>query len=383
MFSSPPKFTTFLIKLAARCNLNCDYCYVFNHADQSWQSLPRRLSDDDQWHVAKRISEYTAENNIDYCLVVFHGGEPLLMPWQKIIGFMQNIRTLADARVDFSLQTNGVLLNEEMLAAFQKERLGVSLSLDGPKSAHDRHRLNHKQESSFDYVMKGLNLLKNYPDIFMGVISVIDVRNDPSALLEFFYNLDLPQLDFLLPDSNYDRLPPFRNSTPEVYKDWLIACFDIWYSDYPQMKLRLFDSLISAILGVPSGTDAFGFGDVSLLSIETDGSYHDLDVLKITTEGFSSFGLNVKENKISDVARLDRLTAHRKLLSFEGLPDTCKACSVVSVCGGGSVPHRYNSKNGFHNPTVYCHEMKNLILHISDVVGAAFQGENNVGRKIG
>jgi len=186
MLVSPPNFTTFLVKLAARCNLNCDYCYVFNHVDQSWKSLPRRLSDDDQQHVAKRIGEYTRENNIDYCLVVFHGGEPLLMPHQKIIQFVRDIKSLTNARVDFSLQTNGVLLNKEILDAFQKEKLGVSLSLDGPKATNDKHRLNHKNESSFNYVMRGLNLLKQYPDIFMGVIAVIDVRNDPKELLDFF-----------------------------------------------------------------------------------------------------------------------------------------------------------------------------------------------------
>lgn len=186
-----------------------------------------------------------------------------------------------------------------------------------------------------------------------------------------------------MPDSNYDRPPPYRDKNKEFYKDWLIDCFNIWYTNYPKMKLRLFDNLISAILGIPSGTDAFGFGDISLLSIETDGSYHDLDVLKITSEGFSSFGLNVRDHKISEVATLERMDAHRKLLSFDGLSATCKRCPVVSVCGGGSVPHRYSSNNGFNNPTVYCHEMKNIILHISNVIHSAFRRNKNAVREIG
>ncbi|MDP3935551.1 MAG: cyclophane-forming radical SAM/SPASM peptide maturase YhhB [Alphaproteobacteria bacterium] len=375
MLESPPRFTTFLVKLAARCNLNCDYCYVFNHADQSWKSLPRKLSVENQACVAERIAEYTKENKVSHCLVIFHGGEPLLMPHAQIVDFAALITQKAapHTRVDFSLQTNGVLLNRAMLDAFRSAKIGVSLSLDGPKHANDQHRLNHKGESSFHYVMNGLNLLQQYPDVFTGVISVIDVQNSPEELLEFFYNLDIRQLDFLLPDSNHMRPPPLRNTNYDIYRDWLLRCFDIWYAQYPDMKLRLFDSLMAAALGDTSGTDAFGLGDVSLLSIETDGSYHDLDVLKITSEGFSSFGLNVRENKISEVVTLDRVAAHRKLLSYDGLSDTCKSCSVVNICGGGSVPHRYDSHSGFDNPTIYCHEMKSLISHITNVMKSDLQ----------
>jgi uncharacterized protein len=42
----------------------------------------------------------------------------------------------------------------------------------------------------------------------------------------------------------------------------------------------------------------------------------------------------------------------------------CRGCPVRAVCGGGYLPHRYSSRNGFDNPSVYCRDLMKLIVHI-------------------
>ena len=49
-----PKLTSFLVKVASRCNLDCDYCYVYHHADQSWRAMPEVLSPGDREAFATR-----------------------------------------------------------------------------------------------------------------------------------------------------------------------------------------------------------------------------------------------------------------------------------------------------------------------------------------
>ena len=81
--------------------------------------------------------------------------------------------------------------------------------------------------------------------------------------------------------------------------------------------MRTFEALLDAVVGMPSQTDAFGFGDVSLITIETDGSYHDLDVLKVVSHGATRLSGNVRDTPIADVAKSPNLASHR---ASEGWP---------------------------------------------------------------
>ncbi|MDO6776805.1 cyclophane-forming radical SAM/SPASM peptide maturase YhhB [Shewanella sp. 3_MG-2023] len=357
------KFSSFLVKVASRCNLDCDYCYVYHHADQSWRSMPKLLSVEHRELFVHRLQEYILQSGLTRCAVIFHGGEPLLAGAQTIVDFATTLRKACNIPVDVSIQTNGVLLTEESLRLFEKNDIGISLSLDGPKSANDKHRLTRKGRSSFVETEQALIKLQQYPSIFAGVIAVIDVSTSSKELFEYFDQFEIPQLDFLLPDAHWLRPPPNRDQVPTVYQEWLVDAFDIWLDQYPHIKLRTFESLLDVCAGLPSGTDAFGLGDVSLLSIETDGSYHDLDVLKVTQDGATKLTGNLSDTSISEVALSPSIELHRRYLRKEGLADVCQACDIVDICGGGALPHRFN-KDGFINPTVYCGEMKRLINHI-------------------
>ena len=362
--SLPPRITSFLVKIASRCNLACDYCYMYEHADQSWRNQPPFMSDATRRTLAERIGEYARHAKLQKLVVVFHGGEPLLAGAERIAETSEWIRlALPDAaKADFSLQTNGTLLTEDSLKALADAGICISLSLDGAREANDLHRLDHGGASSFEKSLRALELLEKHPEYYAGIISVIDPNTPPEALFTFFAPRNPPRIDFLLPDANYNRLPAGRKSSPDLYKDWLLRAFDLWFDAYPHLPVRMFDAVLNSIAGIPSDTDAFGFGDVSLLSIETDGSYHDLDVLKITAEGMTTLGCGLATDSIAEALSSSQIAAHRKLLSKEGLSDQCLVCPEMEICGGGSVPHRYSS-NGFQNPTIYCEEMLALIGH--------------------
>jgi uncharacterized protein len=365
----------FLLKVASRCNINCDYCYMYNHLDQSWKSQPKLMSDKTLLATAERIRDYTVNKKLDRIAVVYHGGEPLLMSTDKLVAHAKSLKNLLpDVIVEFSLQTNGILLKEEDIQKFQEVDIQVSLSLDGPAVANDRHRLDHKGKSSYAGTEKALTLLEKYPKVFSGVIAVIDADNDPKNVLDFFAQQSIPQLDFLLPDANYLTLPPGINEDPDRYLRWLLDCFDYWFDHYPSMKIRTFDAVLAALMGVPSETDGFGLGDVSLITIETDGSYHDLDVLKITGEGTDLINGNVYFNSIEDALQSKQVAKHRLLLQKQGLSEQCQVCPVVDICGGGAVAHRF-SEAGFQNPSIYCRELKGLIEHANQRVMEQLQNE--------
>lgn len=359
------QLTSFLVKVASRCNLDCDYCYVYHHADQSWRSMPRLLSPENRKAFASQLASYLQHAGILRCVVVFHGGEPLLMGSTELVAFAAQLRCAVGTHVqlDIGMQTNGLLLTQEALDALSSAAIGISLSLDGPKEANDLHRTSRRGRSSFEQTYRALQLLRSAPDVFAGVIAVIDPRTQPRQLLDFFSEQQVPRLDFLLPDAHHQRPPPGRAEQTDLYEKWLIEAFDLWFDEYPTLQVRTFEALLDAVTGMPSQTDAFGFGDVSLITVETDGSYHDLDVLKVVSQGATQLNGGVTDTPISEVAASPALAAHRALLTKEGLCTSCRSCDVVDVCGGGSVPHRFGL-NGFKNPTVYCKEMRALIRHV-------------------
>ncbi|GGB72715.1 cyclophane-forming radical SAM/SPASM peptide maturase YhhB [Blastomonas aquatica] len=357
--------TSFLVKVASRCNLDCDYCYVYHHADQGWRKLPRYLSVAHQDAFADRLADYAREAGLSRIAVIFHGGEPLLMGHAQIVDLAVRLRSAVGevAQLDIGLQTNGLLLTDDALDAFEAENIGVSLSMDGPREAQDLHRTSRKGRSSFNRALAALERLKQRPKIFAGVIAVIDPAVCPSTLLDFFDRHAVPKIDFLLPDAHHGTLPPGRATDPGLYERWLIRAFDMWLDHYPQLAVRTFEALLDGAAGLSSGTDAFGFGDVSLITLETDGTWHDLDVLKVAGEGASRLMGTVDDTAIAVVASSPRLALHRHLLTMDGLSPICRECDVVKICGGGAVPHRFRD-GGFSNPTVYCTEMRAIIRHV-------------------
>lgn len=350
---------------------------MYEHADQSWRAQPAFMSEPVRRKLAERIGEYAREEGLERLVVVFHGGEPLLAGPARIT---ETARWIKDAlpptaKADFSLQTNGTILDEEAIDRLAAEGVVISLSIDGPRAANDRHRLDHGGKSSFDKTLHALELLEARPDNYGGIIAVIDPSVSPEELFAFFAPRRPPRLDFLLPDANHDRPPSGRDSDPDLYRNWLLRAFDLWFDVYPHVPVRMFDAVLNGVAGIPSDTDAFGFGDVSLLTIETDGTYHDLDVLKITSEGATALGFNLESHSIREAALSPQIAAHRRLLGKEGLSGKCRDCPEMDSCGGGAVPHRYSSE-GFVNPTVYCGEMLALLGHARRRMEDALRAES-------
>ncbi|MGA0607970.1 cyclophane-forming radical SAM/SPASM peptide maturase YhhB [Phenylobacterium sp. VNQ135] len=372
---APARISSFLVKVASRCNLDCDYCYVYHHADEAWRSMPQVLSDENRQAFAQRLADYARAVDLKRAAVIFHGGEPLLAGAASLCSFASLIRATAGPHtdVDIGLQTNGLLLDDAALDLFEAHTIGVSLSLDGPRAVNDLHRTTRRRRSSFDKVEAALERLKLRPSVFAGVIAVIDASADPEELLEYFAGHAPPRVDFLLPDAHHLRPPPGRSDDPDLYVRWLKRAFDVWLDHYPSLSVRSFEALLDAIMGLPSATDAFGFGDVSLISVETDGTYHDLDVLKVVGNG-TQLGGGLLDTSIAEAAGSARLEAHRRLLAKPGLCATCQACPISDICGGGAVPHRW-SDAGFDNPTVYCREMTALIAHAQSRLSEALEAE--------
>lgn len=368
----------FILKVNSRCNLACDYCYMYEMADQSWENQPIHMSEPVIEATGDKLAEYAERQKLSKIVIGYHGGEPLLESpefYDKACNTFRE-KISENTVVRFLMQTNGARITEDHLEVFRRWGVRVGFSLDGNREANDLHRRYRNGRSSYDDVVQGLDLIKQdkYQHLFSGILAVIDLRNDPVDVYEAVRSFNPPNADLLLPHGNWHE-PPFGLETPEKraeapYAAWLTPIFDMWLKrDMDTFNVRTFSSIVQLLAGGKSMVETFGNGPVMPeIVIETDGSYEKVDTLKSTQQGATEVGMSVFTHSVEEAA----LRAHQQLASVgaTALSETCQACPVVGVCGAGYMPHRYNETNGFANPSVYHDDLLRLIAHAK---GAAME----------
>jgi uncharacterized protein len=366
----PTPFHEFVIKIHSRCDLACDYCYMYEMSDQSWRDQPLRMSVEIASRTADRIGEHTRAHGLTAVSLVLHGGEPLLAGRDLISHLAEKVRAAVDGiHVDLRVQTNGVGLSESYLRLFEELGVKIGVSIDGIAEAHDRHRRFPSGRGSFKAVAAGLHRLTEgrYRHLFSGLLCTIDLRNDPLATYQALADFDPPEIDFLLPHGTWANPPPGRiPGVPDApYADWLIAIFEQWYR-LPLTRIRLFDQIMRLLLGRGGSSEMIGLAPSRTLVIETDGSVEQADTLKAAYPGAPKTGLHVSRNSFDDAFKLPGIVARQ--LGVLALTRECRTCPVHQVCGAGLYAHRYRPGSGFANRSVYCPDLMALIEHIGQTV---------------
>ena len=138
------------LHIAHTCNLNCSYCFASQgkyHGERAIMSF----------EVGKRALDFLIENsgtrrNLE---VDFFGGEPLMnfQVVKDLVAYARSIEKEHNKNFRFTLTTNGVLVDEEVIAWANKECHNVVLSLDGRKEIHDRFRVDYAGKGSWEKIV--------------------------------------------------------------------------------------------------------------------------------------------------------------------------------------------------------------------------------------
>ncbi|MBR2902973.1 MAG: thioether cross-link-forming SCIFF peptide maturase [Clostridia bacterium] len=138
------------LHVAHTCNLNCSYCFASQgkyHGDRAIMS----------YEVGKRALDFLVENsgsrtNLE---VDFFGGEPL-MNWdvvKQLVEYARSIEKEKGKNFRFTLTTNGVLIDQEVIDFANREMSNVVLSLDGRREIHDATRVDYAGRGSYDRIV--------------------------------------------------------------------------------------------------------------------------------------------------------------------------------------------------------------------------------------
>ncbi len=212
------------LHVAHTCNLNCAYCFASQgnyHGERAVMS----------YEVGKQALDFLMDHsgtrhNLE---VDFFGGEPL-MNWQVVkdlVAYARSVEKERGKNFRFTLTTNGMLIDDDVIDFANKEMHNVVLSLDGRKEVHDRYRVDYAGKGSWEtivpkfqklvasrpadktYYMRGTFTHEN-PDFLEDIKTMLDLGfdelsmepvvcapDDPAALTEEDLNIVFDQYEKL------------------------------------------------------------------------------------------------------------------------------------------------------------------------------------------
>lgn len=349
------------------CNLACDYCfYTEKHSlfpDGEKYRMPDKVL---RTYIAKYISAQPTPE-VEF---VWQGGEPALLGiefFQKVLEMQKPFA--GGKRITNVLQSNGTLINDEWCRFLKEHNFLIGISLDGPQNIHDRYRKDHLGKSTFNRVMKGVDLLRKHGVEFNVMACVAgETARRPLEVYHFFKNEGIEFIQFSpVVERKPDELslrrgfrlgqPPFpdREETdagvmpwsvePEPYGDFLTAVFDEWVrNDVGRIFVMNFEWALNAWMGNASPVCVFAKQCGHSIVIEHNG-----DVYACDHHVYPEYRLGniLDDDPWNMISR--SIAAGFGTRKETALPGCCRECDVLVLCRGGCPKHRF-TKTGNDEP---------------------------------
>ena len=328
-----------LIKPASgMCNLRCRYCFYYDVTQNREQENYGMMSGKTLENLVQKSLSY-AEGS---CGFAFQGGEPTLAGldfYKDLIRLVEQYNTRKIA-VSYSLQTNGYNLGEEWAEFFAEHKFLVGVSLDGVKATHDALRPTAHGEGSFGGIMKTIELFNKHK-VEYNILTVVNAKTAAKIrrIYEFYKKNGFHYQQYIACLDPLNEEPGSRDYslTPELYGQFLIDLFDLWYLDLQhgtQPYIRQFENAIGILAGyAPESCEQRGICSVQHV-VEADGSVYPCDFYVL-----DQFRLgNINETGFEEI---DKAPAGEEFVKASlDRSEKCRQCRYFAVCRGGCRRHR-------------------------------------------
>lgn len=321
----------------SRCNLRCDYCF-FLKKERLYPGSSFRMSD----KVMERYIRQTIESqHVPQVTIAWQGGEPTLMGLDFFRRSMEieKKHIMPGTRIENTLQTNGLLLDEEWCRFLHDNDFLVGLSLDGPREMHDAYRRDKQGNSVFDRVFSAARLMQKHRVEFNILCTINSVNSEhPLKVYRFFRDeLKAPYIQFIPiveRDNETGNLVGTkitdRSVRSEQYGRFLIEIFDEWVRrDVGKAFVQFFDGVLMSYVR--------GYSSLCILrptcgdgvALEHTGDLYSCDHY---VEPDFMLG-NIMETHMSEM--VGSMKQHRFGQDKQNtLPRYCRECEFLFTCHG-------------------------------------------------
>ncbi len=352
----------------AQCNLECDYCF-FLKKERLYPDSDFRMSDETMEAYIRQTIE---GHKVPQAVIAWQGGEPTLMG----LDFFRRSVELEKKyikpgmRIENSLQTNGILIDEEWCQFFHENNFLIGLSLDGPRHLHDAYRHDKAGKSVFDKVVRVAQLMQKHSVEFNILCTVNAVNSQhPLELYRFFRDeLEVRYLQFI-PIVERDNETGNQEGTqvtdrtvaPEQYGRFLVEIFDEWVRrDVGIMFVQFFDNVLASYVHGQSSlcilTPTCGEG----VALEHNGDLYSCDHF---VEPRYLLG-NISQTSISELVSSEAQRSFGRDKS-EALPKYCRECQFLFTCYGECPKNRVlTTPDGEPGLNWLCSGLKAFFEHV-------------------
>jgi uncharacterized protein len=170
----PPGFHLLAKPTGATCNIDCTYCF-FLSKDALYPNEKTRMS---AATLEAYISQLLESHRTPQVTVAWQGGEPTLMGldfFRRSVELVEQYRRPGQT-VQHTIQTNGLLLDDDWCAFLKAHGFLVGLSVDGPRELHDAYRVDRRGHGTFDLVMRGWQAIRRHAVDF-NILCTINAAN--------------------------------------------------------------------------------------------------------------------------------------------------------------------------------------------------------------
>ncbi len=385
--SAPTAFHLLAKPTGPICNLDCEYCF-FLSKEMLYPGDRFRMADD---LLETYVLQLLEAHRTPVVTVAWQGGEPTMMGldfFKRSVELVDKHRR-PDQQIDYTIQTNGVLIDERWAAFFKENRFLVGLSVDGPRHLHDTYRVDKRGKGSFDRVMAGYEHLKA-AGVDVNVLCTVHAANQDHALEVYRFFRDGMGVRFiqfipiverttetLLPLANLgwstsrkEKRPLYvqagnrvtdRTVAPEAYGRFLIEVFDEWVRrDVGEVFVQMFDVALANWHGEPPGLCIFSETCGLALALEHNGDLYSCDHY---VEPDYLLG-NITETPMIELVASEKQRAFGQA-KRDTLPQYCLDCEVRFACHGGCPRNRFTvTPDGEEGLNYLCPSYKAFFNHV-------------------
>jgi uncharacterized protein len=374
----------------ATCNLDCKYCF-FLSKDSLYPNERTRMSND---VLESYIRQRLAQRDEPEINIAWQGGEPTVM---GLDFFKRSVELVAKHRkrqqmVLYTIQTNGLLIDDEWCVFLKEHSFLVGLSIDGPREMHNAYRVDKRGGGTYDLVMRAWERLQQH-GVDCNILCTVHAANadHPLDVYRFFrdqmgatFLQFIPIVERATPEllaaanSGWGERPggerPLyrqrgnlvtdRSVRAEQFGCFLCGIYDEWVKhDVGKVFVQTFDVALGSWLG-QHNLCVFSPTCGNALALEHNGDVYSCDHY---VEPDYLLG-NIKDQHMLELVTSDR---QRKFGQdkFDSLPQYCRDCEVLFACYGECPRNRFiETPDGELGLNYLCAGYKRFFNHIDPTI---------------